>query len=95
MSNIMNEFESNFFHIPVEDGAVSLAKYANALTECYEKLDEQGYDVINVVPVNNINSAMNLTTGAVLIGKLKSYSVKHENSNYDNLSSGKSSIAQK
>lgn len=89
MSNIVKEFESRFFNIPVEDEAVSLAKFADALTECYEQLDDQGYEVINVVPVNNINGAMSLTTGAVIIGQIKSGSVKFENSNYDNLSEGK------
>ena len=89
----MNKFESTFFRIPIEDEKVSLAKYANALTKCYEQLDKQGYEVINVVPVNlphlahnNISGAMGLTTGAIVIGKAKPESGDAESDNSDGLS---------
>jgi hypothetical protein len=94
----MKKFESTFFRIPVEDEKVSLVKYANALTKCYEQLDEQGYEVINVVPVNlphlahgKIDGAMGLTTGAVVIGKAKSEFGSVQSGSSDNLTGGKTS----
>lgn len=64
---------------------VDLDNYADLLLETYETFDEQGYDVVNVVPISTALSeectqrggayvgdvAFSVTRGAVVIGKKK------------------------
>ncbi|EHL2313896.1 hypothetical protein G841_04916 [Escherichia coli HVH 189 (4-3220125)] len=62
-----------------------IRQYAEQLTDCYNELDRDGYDVVNIVPVaigssdqcfqSNENYVgdvgYSLTRGAVVVGKLR------------------------
>ena len=63
--------------------SVDLNDYANSLRQTYESFDEQGYDVVNVVPISMALSeactnnggayvgdvGFSVTRGAVVVGK--------------------------
>lgn len=62
-----------------------MQSYADRLTEAYTELDQHGYDVVNVVPMNMGTNMQNnkkngeyvgdtgfsITRGAVVVGKLR------------------------
>jgi hypothetical protein len=59
--------------------AVDFDEYAKLLEEKYNELDSDGYDVVNVLPINmgqaenvertNIDISFSITRGAVVVGK--------------------------
>ena len=58
---------------------VNMNEFASQLASAYNKLDQDGYDVVNVVPVTVGESdpltagvAYSITRGAVIVGKLRS-----------------------
>ncbi len=74
-----SKFKSTWFRASLGEGktsnqSVDYDNYAELLIEAYEKLDADGYDVINVVPITMGEIAygdipFSITRGAVLVGK--------------------------